>query len=91
MNYLYGLVLSCLVGWTTAILFYRLRLHPLARYPGPLVAKITGFYAVYHAFIGDLHLDMLECHRKYGQCSIDVYVSFSDEMQATLYDMVLIS
>ena len=45
---------------------YTLTLHPLAKYPGPFVAKITGFYSVYHAYVGDLHLDMLKCHEAYG-------------------------
>lgn len=50
-----------------AVIFYRLQLHPLARYPGPLWGRISGFRAVYHAFVGDLHLDMLACHQKYGR------------------------
>lgn len=45
---------------------YRLSLHPLAKYPGPLLAKVTNLYAVYHAYIGDLHLDMFRCHEMYG-------------------------
>jgi hypothetical protein len=66
MHYVYSLLLSLIV-WGLAVTSYRLLLHPLARYPGPLWAKISGFRAVYHAFIGDLHLDMLECHHRYGK------------------------
>ena len=45
---------------------HRLTIHPLAKYPGPFLAKATNFYAVYHAFIGDMHLDLERCHKKYG-------------------------
>lgn len=48
------------------IIIYRLTFHPLAKFPGPLLAKITDFYAVYHAYIGDIHLDMWRCHQAFG-------------------------
>ncbi|KAI0127098.1 cytochrome P450 3A31 [Xylariales sp. AK1849] len=40
--------------------------HPLAKYPGPLLAKFTNAYAAYHGWKGDIHLDMWKCHRRYG-------------------------
>ncbi|KAL8746409.1 MAG: hypothetical protein Q9190_001583 [Brigantiaea leucoxantha] len=43
-----------------------LTLHPLAKYPGPLIAKITDWYSVYHAWKGDRHLEFWRCHEKYG-------------------------
>ena len=49
------------------LIVYRLTIHPLAEYPGPLLARITNLYSVYHAYIGDLHLDMLRCHETYGK------------------------
>lgn len=45
---------------------YRLTLHPLAKYPGPLLAKLTSFYGVYHAYLGDIHLDLQRLHEKHG-------------------------
>lgn len=57
---------AAFVLYCSAVVVYRLTLHPLAKYPGPKLAKITGFYAVYHAYIGDLHLDMWRCHECYG-------------------------
>ncbi|KAL4905501.1 hypothetical protein BDW74DRAFT_185052 [Aspergillus multicolor] len=40
--------------------------HPLARYPGPFLAKFTDLYAAYHAWKRDIHLDLHRCHQKYG-------------------------
>ncbi|KAL1836124.1 hypothetical protein VTJ49DRAFT_5549 [Mycothermus thermophilus] len=40
--------------------------HPLAKYPGPWLAKFTNAYAAYHGWKGDIHLDMWRCHQKYG-------------------------
>ncbi|KAL3453552.1 cytochrome P450 [Aspergillus insuetus] len=54
---------------TAAILgicIYRLYFHPLAKYPGPFLAKLTTGYAVYHAYLRDLHTDIWACHEKYG-------------------------
>ena len=45
---------------------YQLTLHPLAKYPEPLLAKLTSFYPVYHGYIGDIHLDIERLHRKHG-------------------------
>ncbi|KAL4924473.1 cytochrome P450 [Aspergillus undulatus] len=47
-------------------LLYFLYIHPLAKYPGPVLSKVTSARAAYHAWNGDLHLDMWLCHRKYG-------------------------
>ncbi|GAB0146111.1 hypothetical protein EsHS_00006522 [Epichloe bromicola] len=41
-------------------------LHPLAKYPGPFLAKFTNLYSAYHAWKGDIHTDILRCHERYG-------------------------
>lgn len=46
---------------------YRLTLHPLAKYPGPFLAKITPWYDVYHSYVKDRHLDQYKCEKKYGK------------------------
>ncbi|KUI61166.1 Versicolorin B desaturase [Cytospora mali] len=40
--------------------------HPFTKYPGPVLAKFTNLYGAYHAWKGDIHLDMHRCHLKYG-------------------------
>lgn len=48
--------------------FFRLTLHPLARYPGPLLARLTEWVTVYQTSRGDRHLEQLDGHKKYGAC-----------------------
>jgi hypothetical protein len=56
-------------GFCTYLLYniiYNVFFHPYAKYPGPLLAKVTDLYAGYHAWKGDIHLDMWRCHEIYG-------------------------
>ncbi|KAF5856985.1 hypothetical protein ETB97_006441 [Aspergillus alliaceus] len=47
-------------------IIYQAWFHPLAKYPGPVLAKFTNLYGAYHAWRGDIHRDMHRCHQKYG-------------------------
>ncbi|KAH8805473.1 cytochrome P450 [Xylogone sp. PMI_703] len=60
------LLLSAAVAYVFSVIIYRLFFHPYAKYPGPFLAKITPLYAGYHAWKGDLHVDMWRAHLKYG-------------------------
>jgi hypothetical protein len=64
------LLAKCLAGllaaYVFAVIVYRLTLHPLARYPGPFLAKFTDLHLAYHAWKGDRHLEFSRCHEKYG-------------------------
>lgn len=47
-------------------MLYRLYFHPLARYPGPFLAKISDMYGAWHSMMGRLHIETEKGHRKYG-------------------------
>jgi cytochrome P450 len=49
-----------------AVIVYRVYFHPLAKYPGPFLAKITDAYQLYHAYMGNRHLEFYRIHEKYG-------------------------
>ncbi|KAF4126179.1 Cytochrome P450 [Geosmithia morbida] len=61
-----GLLLSIGVLYTLCLCLYRIVFHPLARYPGPLVAKVTDAYQLYHAYCGDRHIEFWRLHQRYG-------------------------
>jgi cytochrome P450 len=49
-----------------SVLCYRLTLHPLARFPGSFLARLTDWPDIYRTSTGDRHLDQLNDHNKYG-------------------------
>jgi hypothetical protein len=53
-----------------ALALYRVFLHPLAKYPGPLLGRITDWYSVYHAVLEDRHWDLYQLHIKYGKSEL---------------------
>ncbi|KAI0805846.1 cytochrome P450 [Xylaria sp. FL0064] len=54
-------VIKCL-----ALCIYRLFFHPLSRYPGPPIAKLSGFYGAYYASKTTLHMRTLQDHEQFG-------------------------
>ncbi|KDR74133.1 hypothetical protein GALMADRAFT_250969 [Galerina marginata CBS 339.88] len=65
-----AVVVSYAIAYATlivSVLVYRLSpFHPLAKYPGPFLAKCTQFWSVYHSYTGKTHLNFLSLHRRYG-------------------------
>ncbi|KAL7267408.1 hypothetical protein RUND412_010009 [Rhizina undulata] len=57
-----GSLLAFIIGLS----IYRIFFYPLAKYPGPFLAKITGLYGLYHACKGDRHIANYKVHLKYG-------------------------
>ncbi|KAH9029480.1 high nitrogen upregulated cytochrome P450 monooxygenase 2 [Lactarius pseudohatsudake] len=52
---------------TSFALFYRLSpFHPLAKYPGPAIAKTSKLWAAYHCAKGDMHRLYKSLHDRYG-------------------------
>ncbi|KAI1122577.1 trichodiene oxygenase [Nemania abortiva] len=59
---------AVLVLYLAGIIFYRLTLHPLARFPGPKLAAITRWYEAYYDIVldGQYTLKLANLHKKYG-------------------------
>ncbi|KAF8867357.1 cytochrome P450 [Acephala macrosclerotiorum] len=55
-----------LPAYLVGLIIYQVFLHPLAKYPGPVIAKVTDLYSVYYAWKGHRHIDFQKCHEKYG-------------------------
>jgi hypothetical protein len=51
-----------------SIFVYRVFLHPLNDYPGPLLCKITRFIATYHVIRRDTHVWLDDLHNKVCIC-----------------------
>jgi cytochrome P450 len=45
---------------------YNIYFHPLAKYPGPLLAKISPIYSIWGLFRGRWPFDVHQLHLKYG-------------------------
>jgi hypothetical protein len=41
--------------------------HPLAKYPGPLSYKLSGWPLLWQAYCGDRHIWHLKDHERYGK------------------------
>lgn len=59
---LFAAALSSVLGW----LIYQLHLHPLGKYPGPFLGRVSPLYDLFHAYVGDKHLLLYHLHQKYG-------------------------
>lgn len=46
---------------------YRLSpFHPLAKFPGPLLARITNLWLAYVVYTGKRHVKLAQLHNQYG-------------------------
>lgn len=53
--------------YAIGLVVYRVFFHPLAKYPGPFLAKITDIHQLYHGYKGDRHLEFWRLHQTYGK------------------------
>ncbi|KAF5354217.1 hypothetical protein D9756_006926 [Leucocoprinus leucothites] len=64
----FAVISALLFGLFTSIAIYRLSpWHPLARYRGPTLAKLSKWYMGYWIAKGNRHLKLQELHRTYGR------------------------
>ncbi|KAH9211037.1 cytochrome P450 [Leptodontidium sp. 2 PMI_412] len=75
--------LLAVLGPVIVACVYRLFFHPLSKYPGPLLAKVTDLYPLYHNYIGDIHIDVLRCHEQY-----DIYSYGKNTGKGEEYDIL---
>ncbi|KAL8377118.1 hypothetical protein RB595_007998 [Gaeumannomyces hyphopodioides] len=62
-----GIFAAAGVAYVSCIVVYRLWFHPLAKYPGPFLARVSNLHQLYHAYKGDRHLEFWRLHEKYGR------------------------
>ncbi|KAI0418819.1 isotrichodermin C-15 hydroxylase [Xylaria grammica] len=67
IGYLLPGAVALVLIYAVGLVVYRVFFHPLAKYPGPLLAKITDAYQLYHAWKGDRHLEFWRNHERYGK------------------------
>lgn len=62
-------VIGVAVAYYGTLVFYRLFLHPLSRFPGPKLAAISRWYEAYYDVVlgGQYTVKIAELHQKYGR------------------------
>ena len=59
------------VTYSLYIVYYRLYLHPLAKYPGPFRAKVSDLPSFYYTSKQDRHVWLLRLQQEYGTSNQD--------------------
>lgn len=54
------------VVYFAGLIVYRVAFHPLAKYPGPLLNKMTQWPEAKSAWSGNRHVDIQVLHERYG-------------------------
>ena len=68
MSYISRPAAATVAVYLASLIFYRLLLHPLSRFPGPKLAAISRWYEAYYDVIqeGQYTFKISEMHKKYG-------------------------
>jgi hypothetical protein len=71
-NEIYKITLGLLCAYilySIIVMIYRLTLHPLAKFPGPFLCRISWYYEIYYeAILGGKLLERLPAlHENYGE------------------------
>ncbi|KAI0508964.1 cytochrome P450 [Xylaria bambusicola] len=56
-----------LLAYLLSVVVYRLLIHPYAKYPGPIISRLSGLPVIYYAWRGDFHHYMYRLHDQYGE------------------------
>ena len=60
------ILLTYAISLFTSMIIYRVFFHPLRKFPGPLLGRISKLWHTYHSWDGKNYLFLDEMHRKYG-------------------------
>ena len=68
MSYISWPAAATVAVYLASLIFYRLLLHPLSRFPGPKLAAISRWYEAYYDVIqeGQYTFKISKMHKKYG-------------------------
>ncbi|KAL4811690.1 cytochrome P450 monooxygenase [Aspergillus spinulosporus] len=61
-----GVALGSAILYAILLSVYRLKMHPLAKYPGPKIAAITRAWHAHHLICGTAVQAFFDAHKKYG-------------------------
>ncbi|ESZ98156.1 hypothetical protein SBOR_1459 [Sclerotinia borealis F-4128] len=56
---------AIIISYITYKVIYNLYFHPLAKFPGPIIAAITDGWIYWHNTFGNYHKTMIDLHKKY--------------------------
>jgi hypothetical protein len=66
LQHVFSVTSSFFAGLFISIVVYRLMFHPLRKYPGPFLARITKLWHFYHCRNTQNHLLMERLRKRYG-------------------------
>ncbi|KAK0214256.1 cytochrome P450 [Armillaria nabsnona] len=61
-------LMTLALSWLAIVVFYRLYLHPLSKFPGPKFAAVSSLYHFYYDVVagGEMLSNLAELHKVYG-------------------------
>jgi len=59
-------ILALVICWRASVVVYRLWFHPLSRFPGPLMGRVSSVYRSYWFLHGNEQDNQVRLHEKYG-------------------------
>lgn len=81
-------LIALITSYSAGLAIYRLFFSPLAGFPGPKIAAVTGYYESYYDIVlgGRYFSKISDMHEKYGQCaSAKDQINTSLTTEAELY------